>query len=89
LHHTLKLSQQKPEERKEDVSARVSPVELMSCFPIGTHNCSYGLLYPVWLHDISLAKAFQCKAQMQYNRAQQSASVQSLCDKRSSMHIAQ
>ncbi len=39
--------------------------------------------------SISLAKGSQCKAQMQYNRAQKSASVHSLCDKRSSMHIAQ
>ena len=42
-HLALKLSR-RPEKGKEDVSARVSPVELMGCFPIGTHNCSYGEL---------------------------------------------
>lgn len=26
------------------VSARVSPVELVGCFPTGTYNCSYGEL---------------------------------------------
>lgn len=31
-------------ERLQDVSARVSPVELVGCFPTGTHNCSYGEL---------------------------------------------